>query len=348
MPATLSEIPYDVFISYSHADSDWVFEWLVPRLKVADLKVCTDQESFAVGIPALINMENAVATSRHTLLVLTPAYLMSEWTMYEQILTQTQDPIGLRQRTIPVLRGPCDLPMRIAMLTYADLTGRRDAEAELAKIVRAIGGAPRPSQASQPKIQPPAPPAPVQPAFNTAAVRELLMAAFSDEELATFCFDNFRPVYEEFVAGMSRTQKVQLLVAYCERRGEMAKLLAQVEYVNPYQYVRLEARLGSTEPKPPKPSDTTPQTSDMLQQRRQRIAAWRKAVEAERYDFVDCRSTFLSSVVYSSLRPHLLPEAIEVIEAPRRVYVGGARGNNVRQYTLLDEITRIEREWGLV
>ena len=37
-------------------------------------------------------MENAVATSRHTLLVLTPAYLASEWTMYEQILTQTQDP----------------------------------------------------------------------------------------------------------------------------------------------------------------------------------------------------------------------------------------------------------------
>ena len=71
-------------------------------------------------------MENAVATSRHTLLVLTPAYLASEWTMYEQILTQTQDPIGLRQRTIPVLRQPCEPPMRIAMLTYADLTGKRD------------------------------------------------------------------------------------------------------------------------------------------------------------------------------------------------------------------------------
>ena len=137
MPATPPETPYDVFISYSHADSDWVFEWLVPRLKAAGLKVCTDQESFELGVPALINMENAVATSRHTLLVLTPAYLASEWTMYEQILTQTQDPIGLRQRTIPVLRQPCEPPMRIAMLTYADLTGKWDAEAEFAKIVRA-------------------------------------------------------------------------------------------------------------------------------------------------------------------------------------------------------------------
>jgi hypothetical protein len=56
----------------------------------------------------------------------------------------------------------------------------------------------------------------------------------------------------------------------------------------------------------------------------------------------------LSSVVYSSLRPHLRQEVIKMIEAPRTVYVGGARGDNVRQYTLLDEITRIEREWDLI
>jgi|WetSurMetagenome_2_1015567.scaffolds.fasta_scaffold70154_2 hypothetical protein len=243
MPATPPEIPYDVFISYSHTDSDWVWDWLVPRLKAAGLKVCTDRESFALGVPALINMENAVATSRHMLLVLTPAYLASEWTMYEQILTQTQDPIGLRQRTIPVLRQPCEPPMRIAMLTYADLTGKRDEEAEFAKIVRALGGTPRPPQAGQPNTPPPATPAPAQPAINTAAVRELLMAAFSDEELTTFCYDNFRPVYEEFATGMSRTQKVQMLVAYCERRGEMAGLLARVERANPYQYGRFAERL---------------------------------------------------------------------------------------------------------
>ena len=44
----------------------------------------------------------------------------------------------------------CDPPMRIAMLTYADLTGKRDAEPELAKIVRALGGTPQPPQAGQP------------------------------------------------------------------------------------------------------------------------------------------------------------------------------------------------------
>ena len=243
MPALPPEILYDVFISYSHTDSDWVWDWLVPLLKAAGLKVCTDRESFALGVPALINMENAVATSRHTLLVLTQAYLASDWTMYEQILTQTQDPIGLRQRTIPVLRQPCEPPMRIAMLTYADLTGKRDAEAEFAKIVRALGGTPRPPQAGQPNTPPPSTPAPAQPAINTAAVRELLMAAFSDEELTTFCYDNFRPVYEEFATGMSRTGKVQRLVETCDRRGEIAGLLARVERANPYQYDRFRNRL---------------------------------------------------------------------------------------------------------
>ncbi len=69
------------------------------------------------------------------------------------------------------------------------------------------------------------------------------MAAFSDEELMTFCYDNFRPVYEEFTTGMSRTQKVQRLVEYCVRRGQMAELLARVERANPYQYGRFAERL---------------------------------------------------------------------------------------------------------
>jgi len=97
-------------------------------LKVEGLTVCTDQESFDIGVPSLVNMENAVLASRHTLLVLTPVYVQSQWTLYEQILTQTQDPIGLRQRTLPVLREPCELPPRIAMLTYVDLREGPNAE----------------------------------------------------------------------------------------------------------------------------------------------------------------------------------------------------------------------------
>ena len=58
-----SEYQYDVFISYSHTDKEWVWGWLVPRLKKAGLAVCTDRESFDVGVPSLVNMENAVAVT---------------------------------------------------------------------------------------------------------------------------------------------------------------------------------------------------------------------------------------------------------------------------------------------
>ncbi len=60
--------------------------------EAAGLAVCTDQESFDVGVPSLINMENAVAASRHTLLVLTPAYVQSQWTRYGRCWLRPRTP----------------------------------------------------------------------------------------------------------------------------------------------------------------------------------------------------------------------------------------------------------------
>ncbi len=40
---------YDVFISYSHKDSEWVLRTLLPRLEQARLKVCVDKRDFRAG-----------------------------------------------------------------------------------------------------------------------------------------------------------------------------------------------------------------------------------------------------------------------------------------------------------
>jgi hypothetical protein len=83
----------------------------------------------------------------------------------------------------------------------------------------------------------------VSPTWNAAALRDLLTAAFNDEELTTLSFDSFRPVYEDFASGMSKGQKIQRLLDYCLRREQVEDLLAAVRETNPAQYRRYESSL---------------------------------------------------------------------------------------------------------
>jgi WD40 repeat protein len=135
-----AEYQYDVFISYSHTDKEWVHDWLLPRLEAAGLRVCIDFRDFDVGVPSLVNMERAVDNSRHTLLVLTPAWVKSEWTEFEELLTQTTDPAGRRRRLLPLLLRPCQPSPRIAMLTYADFSQEGEWESQLQRVVAAVRG----------------------------------------------------------------------------------------------------------------------------------------------------------------------------------------------------------------
>ncbi|MBK9230497.1 MAG: hypothetical protein IPO15_06430 [Anaerolineae bacterium] len=88
---------------------------------------------------------------------------------------------------------------------------------------------------------PPAPPRRAD--FDIAALRALLNAAFSDEELTTLCFDHFRPVYDQFSTGMARTAKIQHLLEYAEKRQQVARLIELVEDLNPAQVAAHRGRL---------------------------------------------------------------------------------------------------------
>ncbi|MGB5618898.1 MAG: TIR domain-containing protein, partial [Desulfobacterales bacterium] len=91
---TNGSFKYDVFISYSHHDIDWVQNRLIHILKFAGIYVCIDSLDFEPGAPSLTEMERAVLQSRKTILVLTPYYIDSEWAQFENILAQTLDPTG--------------------------------------------------------------------------------------------------------------------------------------------------------------------------------------------------------------------------------------------------------------
>jgi hypothetical protein len=83
-------------------------------------------------------MERAVEHSQKILLILTPNWIGSEWTNFESLLAQTDDPSGLRQRILPIKLAKCDPPKRISILTHADFTNESQNEIQLLRIISAI------------------------------------------------------------------------------------------------------------------------------------------------------------------------------------------------------------------
>jgi hypothetical protein len=67
-------------------------------------------------------------------------------------------------------------------------------------------------------------------------IRQYLTSAYSDDEVGTLCSDYFRDVYEDFAAGMTKAQKIGLLLDYCQRREQLPNLLAALERDRPQQF----------------------------------------------------------------------------------------------------------------
>ncbi len=130
---------YDVFISYSSANKDWVRKDLLSALEKAGLKVCIDFRDFKVGKPAIKNMRDGILESRHTLLVLTEAYLKSGWTEFESLISQTLDPANRKTRVVPMLKEKCDLPLEISYLTYVNFYNPDDWDIAWKQLLEALG-----------------------------------------------------------------------------------------------------------------------------------------------------------------------------------------------------------------
>ena len=130
---------YDVFISYSHRDQEWVRSDLLTKLESKGLQVCIDYRDFEVGAASVAEMRRAVSTSRKTLLVLTNDYLRSSWTEFEFLMIQTLDPGNRQRRLIPLRKEECPLPNEIGYLNFVDFANPVDQEIEWRKLLTALG-----------------------------------------------------------------------------------------------------------------------------------------------------------------------------------------------------------------
>lgn len=88
----------------------------------------------------------------------------------------------------------------------------------------------------------------------SADIRRFLTEAFSDEEITTLCFDRFRPVYDTYAGGMTKGQKIQLLIEHCERHDEWPALLSALQRERPRQFAKF---LEETQLPLPSPDDST-------------------------------------------------------------------------------------------
>ncbi len=99
-----------VFISYSHTQGDWVWERLVPCLKAGGAQLLIDREQFKAGKRVLGQMDATQDQADRQLLVLSEAYLRSDYCRHEMERAIAADPNFDRGVVIPVIRDDYELP----------------------------------------------------------------------------------------------------------------------------------------------------------------------------------------------------------------------------------------------
>jgi len=101
---------YDIFISYSVHDKDFVEGTLWHQLENESYSCCVHTRDFVVGDAILDQILKAVSESRRTIIVLSPEYAASTWTKLEFQAAHTKASSNRRQRLIIVVPPEKDLP----------------------------------------------------------------------------------------------------------------------------------------------------------------------------------------------------------------------------------------------
>src|SRR5512143_713576 len=91
---------------------------------------------------------------------------------------------------------------------------------------------------------------------STAEIREFLSGTFTDDELMDFCYDYFRGAYDSFGTRITKGQRIQLLIEYCEKHDQLPDLGRALEKARPDQYDKLFSKSQ------PPPFNPAPPISD--------------------------------------------------------------------------------------
>ena len=116
------------FISYTSSDRQWA-EWIAMQLEEAGYTLFIQAWDFRPGSNVVAEMERAAKYAERTLLVLSPAYLLSDFTFAEWAAAFSQDPRGTHGRVLPVQIEPCDVSSLLGEVVSIDLVSLDEMQA---------------------------------------------------------------------------------------------------------------------------------------------------------------------------------------------------------------------------
>jgi hypothetical protein len=136
---------FDAYVSYVDRDPDstWVWETLIPRLEQAGVRIAVSGDSGDPGVARVVNTERGITQAKRTIVVLSEAYLESNYADFENTMAQTMGVEEGSYRVLPVKISAVEagrIPLRLRMLTTLDLSQPRRAAREFDRLVSALQG----------------------------------------------------------------------------------------------------------------------------------------------------------------------------------------------------------------
>jgi hypothetical protein len=133
-------MPYDVFISYAHADQERVRR-LAENLHHAGLEVFFDEWELGPGDVLVHGLDRGLLNAKNGLVAITPAALGRPWVLEEYAAMMTRAIQG-GFRVVPVLLVDAELPPLLASRIYVDLRQADGPvyEREVARLVAMLKG----------------------------------------------------------------------------------------------------------------------------------------------------------------------------------------------------------------
>ncbi len=123
----------ELFVAYAEDDAEWVHGFLLPELALDPRSVLTPRD-FTPGAMLVTELERAVESARWTLVILSPAFGLSHWAAFAEVLATHDSLMRDSGRLIPLVLRQHDLPLRLHARVRLDCTEPSRWEGEMARL----------------------------------------------------------------------------------------------------------------------------------------------------------------------------------------------------------------------